>query len=311
MKQILCLFIIVLLSISIGKAENLDDNLRSSYNISNGAPPTETDTIRVDVTSHSTAVFCVDSLEVVPVGSIAIFNCVQLANSGFAVAIPGTPCVSYEVANTTMVTTDTLCVSVCNSIVPTNCDTTIFIVTITPLPPPQPMEDNVNMMEDDTVEINVLANDIVEGTPSLAIIDSTDNGTVSINPVTNIITYIPDPDYCGLDQFIYWLCNGNCTPAIVNIEVGCSDEKEFLVYNSFSPNGDGFNDTFSIEGLEAFPENKIFIYNRWGILVYSSTPYGNDWDGRWNGEDLPDGTYFYIFDDGNKNIKQGYLQLHR
>lgn len=70
----------------------------------------------------------------------------------------------------------------------------------------------------------------------------------------------------------------------------------------FSPNGDGHNDTFVIKNIEAFPINKIHIFNRWGDKVYQAEPYNNDWDGRVNiknqllGDAVPDGTYFFRFE---------------
>ena len=62
--------------------------------------------------------------------------------------------------------------------------------------------------------------------------------------------------------------------------------------NSFTPNGDGFNDFFVIQGLEAFPNTKLTIFNRWGSEVYSVSSYTNNWDAS----DAPDGTYFYILE---------------
>jgi gliding motility-associated-like protein len=70
----------------------------------------------------------------------------------------------------------------------------------------------------------------------------------------------------------------------------------------FSPNGDGHNDTYVIQNIEEYPINKIFIFNRWGEIVYTSEPYRNDWDGTMNieadlfGNVLPDGMYFYRFE---------------
>ena len=64
--------------------------------------------------------------------------------------------------------------------------------------------------------------------------------------------------------------------------------------NVITPNNDGVNDYFVIKGLvenNAFPDNKLIIYNRWGKKVYESSNYQN----KFNGDGLPDGVYFYIF----------------
>lgn len=97
------------------------------------------------------------------------------------------------------------------------------------------------------------------------------------------------------------------------------------VYNAVSPNGDGFNDVFRIEGLQFYPENTVEIYNRWGVLVFERERYNNDdraFRGRSEGrvtvkqaEELPTGTYFYILkykDTGaNTYEKSGYLYINR
>ena len=86
-----------------------------------------------------------------------------------------------------------------------------------------------------------------------------------------------------------------------------------------SPNGDGINDTFTIEGIEFRANNSLRIYNRWGALVYSKRNYNNTWNGISDhnltinkSEGLPVGTYFYVLDFIDENIKwQGYIYLAR
>ncbi|WP_439694614.1 MBG domain-containing protein [Mucilaginibacter sp. AW1-7] len=64
--------------------------------------------------------------------------------------------------------------------------------------------------------------------------------------------------------------------------------------NTFTPNGDGVNDSWEISAL-AFYSNKIVsVYNRFGALVFHSVGYGIPWDGTLNGRRLPVGTYYYI-----------------
>ena len=70
--------------------------------------------------------------------------------------------------------------------------------------------------------------------------------------------------------------------------------------DGFSPNGDGINDTWSIENIDNFPNNLVQVFTRWGVKVYMQKGYVNNdpdkcWDGRTeNGSDLPTGTYYYI-----------------
>lgn len=81
--------------------------------------------------------------------------------------------------------------------------------------------------------------------------------------------------------------------------------------NTFTPNGDGLNDYFQIRGLELFRENRIVIFNRWGNEVYKASPY----EGDWNGHNLNEGTYYYVFDvrlpNGQWQTFKGYVTLIR
>jgi gliding motility-associated-like protein len=69
-------------------------------------------------------------------------------------------------------------------------------------------------------------------------------------------------------------------------------------YNALSPNNDGVNDAWIIEGIEKFPENEVLIFNRWGDKIKHLINYDNDrvvWDGTNNRDKkVPDGTYYYI-----------------
>ncbi|NVK07721.1 MAG: PKD domain-containing protein [Tenacibaculum sp.] len=85
------------------------------------------------------------------------------------------------------------------------------------------------------------------------------------------------------------------------------DSSDLSVYNGFSPNGDGVNDIFVVEGLHNYPNNKLEIYNRWGNRVYHSYNYQNDWNGisKNQGKRLPAGVYFYMLtiEENSRNLK--------
>jgi gliding motility-associated-like protein len=57
--------------------------------------------------------------------------------------------------------------------------------------------------------------------------------------------------------------------------------------------------------------NKLLVFNRWGNEVYRSEDYQNDWEGTAFGKDLPDGTYFYLFEDDEGRKVSGYVQIRR
>ncbi len=83
-----------------------------------------------------------------------------------------------------------------------------------------------------------------------------------------------------------------------------------LVPNTFTPNGDGINDVWSIEYLETYPNNRVQVFTRTGQQVFESRGYGKPWDGTMNGKPLPFDTYYYVIEpnNGRKPIT-GYVTL--
>ncbi|MEX8548799.1 MAG: gliding motility-associated C-terminal domain-containing protein [Mucilaginibacter sp.] len=89
---------------------------------------------------------------------------------------------------------------------------------------------------------------------------------------------------------------------------GCSASSRVLVSvlkapvvpNTFTPNGDGINDTWNIKYLNTYADGTVEVFNRYGNKVYFSVGYPVPWDGRFKGIDLPVSTYYYII-----NPKQG------
>lgn len=108
---------------------------------------------------------------------------------------------------------------------------------------------------------------------------------------------------------------------------GTSDnilDADLEIFTAVSPNGDGLNDYFTIQGLARYPENEVLIYNRWGVLVYSKVNYhevqgtaeafNGISDGRATvakGEMLPVGTYFYVLKLKGEKDRSGYLYINR
>lgn len=75
--------------------------------------------------------------------------------------------------------------------------------------------------------------------------------------------------------------------------------------DGISPNGDGINDTWIIDNIQLFDDAIVEVYNRWGQLLFRSAPgYPVPWDGRYNGKDLPIGTYYYVID--SKNFEEPF-----
>ncbi|MCR9290331.1 MAG: gliding motility-associated C-terminal domain-containing protein [Bacteroidetes bacterium] len=195
------------------------------------------------------------------------------------------------------------------------CDTTFLFVDVRALDDPTTTKDTLHTQMDRIVIGDILSNDgIPDDLISFEIIRQPDNGNVIVNP-DNTVSYEPFEGYCNSfeggepDFFMYQICtDGGCTSGVVYVYVDCG---KLIFYNGFSPNGDGVNDVFKIEGIGQFPNNKLCVYNRWGNKVYCVDDYQNDWGGTWNTNDLPDGTYFYVFETGEGDRYTGYVQINR
>ena len=113
----------------------------------------------------------------------------------------------------------------------------------------------------------------------------------------------------------------NCKKQFVftvdTLSISNSQCVDLLIPEVISPNGDGKNDFLVITKIEAFPNNILSIFNRWGSLVYQKKAYSNDWSGKANVSDafgnglLPSGTYFIVLDFGDEVSKpyNGYIEL--
>lgn len=80
--------------------------------------------------------------------------------------------------------------------------------------------------------------------------------------------------------------------------------------NFFTPNGDGYNDFWNISNLPETFEPKIYIFDRYGKLIKQINPYGNGWDGTFNGQNLPSTDYWfkleYVENGTNKEFKSHF-----
>ncbi|MEJ2162463.1 MAG: gliding motility-associated C-terminal domain-containing protein, partial [Robiginitalea sp.] len=102
-----------------------------------------------------------------------------------------------------------------------------------------------------------------------------------------------------------------------SIEVEVNEPTEAdpgFVFNQFSPNGDGTNDFLIIRDIALFPGNSIRIFNRYGVQVFEASDMTNDqvWNGIDNGNQVPEGTYYYILElSPDREVAKGWIQLIR
>ena len=87
-------------------------------------------------------------------------------------------------------------------------------------------------------------------------------------------------------------------------------ETQINIPNVFTPNNDGVNDVFKIEGLS--DDFSLIIFNRWGERVFHTNNANMEfWNGKLNGKNCSDGVYFYILNNDNNFEKTGFIHLIR
>ncbi len=179
----------------------------------------------------------------------------------------------------------------------------------------------------DTIEVNVQSMTNVSLSPNVIICP----GESTQLSASGGASYLWSPA-TGLD--FTTVSNPIASPTLTtsyNVEItsehGCKTNGQVIVTvmcdtliipSGYSPNDDGINDAFVIKGIEHYPGNMIWIYNRWGNLVYKARSYKNNWDGLSNvtgiyiGKRVPAGTYFYVLNlgDGTKP-RTGYIVLRK
>lgn len=130
-------------------------------------------------------------------------------------------------------------------------------------------------------------------------------------PIMYEFTANPDVEPLVTTTYYLYGTDGSKTcPAYDSVTVTVIPNDELVFYNTFTPNGDGNNDTWYIGNIYKYPNNKLEIYNRNGRLIYKTSSYINNWDGKAFGETLPEGTYFYVMDLGDgKGKKHGTVTI--
>ena len=216
----------------------------------------------------------------------------------------------------------TITYSYCEVLNPTNCTgLQTLVVTIMSTVVAVAVDDSVTTAKGTPVTISVLANDTLNGAVTPTVVTYPTNGT-AVENINGTVEYRPYIGFVGTDSFVYEICNGTgCSSATVIVKI----TEDIIVYNGVSVNGNDKNNHFHIDGIENYPNNKVRIYNRWGVEVFSVEGYDNVIkvfkgisDGRVTieaSERLPQGTYYYIIeyvDEHNKKQTEvGWLYLKK
>ncbi|MCG3167456.1 MAG: hypothetical protein POELPBGB_03248 [Bacteroidia bacterium] len=192
--------------------------------------------------------------------------------------------------------------------------TTTYVVQVT----------NFSCVDYDTITITVNPLPVIDAGAGAEILSGTTvqleasgagtNGTYSWSPSDgldnpNIYNPVASPT-----QTTYYYVTGtdeNGCSATDSLTVEVSPGIEFP--DGITPNNDGINDTWIIDFINNFPEAEVMVYNRWGQELFYSKGYGTPWDGKYKGNDLPVGTYYYVIDlhDGATEPYTGPITIAR
>jgi len=107
------------------------------------------------------------------------------------------------------------------------------------------------------------------------------------------------------NYIISFSVTNECGTVTVNQNISISDNLSLLnafIPNCFTPNGDGINDTWNINNVDQTHLLFLQIFNRYGALISQIKGNPIAWDGKYNGEKLPAGVYYYILSIYNDNL---------
>ncbi len=201
-----------------------------------------------------------------------------------------------------------------------NCKSPLDTVSFVVISAPTVKADSMVLQAGTTKSANVTINDILiknapykvtweTVTSTLGTFAGKDNGEFYFEAKKGINGSIP---------VRYDLCyDGVCPDACIKnqtlwITITKDIPSECQVSNLITPNGDGFNDELEIDCIGSATTATMTIFSQWGEIVFSSKNYNGKWDAKWKGKDLPDGTYFYVFQlNPTATVKKGYITVFR
>ena len=105
---------------------------------------------------------------------------------------------------------------------------------------------------------------------------------------------------------------GNQVAKFFEIKRSRTAFSSLVVTNTFSPNGDGLNDTWGVPGIRFYEGARISVYDRGGVRLFYTESPDEGWDGTFNGKQLPVSSYFWTIEIGETGeMRRGMLNLIR
>jgi len=169
----------------------------------------------------------------------------------------------------------------------------------------------------------VYANPVISAGPDRVLLEGGEI-TLGATAAGNGLNFTWTPaDYLSGNRLLNPVVKGISEDIVYALQVvaagGCKATDDVLVKllkapvipNTFTPNGDGINDFWTIQYLDSYPDCRLQVFNRSGQQVFESYGYlPPGWDGKYKGKDLPFGTYYYIIEPGSgRKPITGYVTI--
>lgn len=300
-------------SICLGQSTNLTASGSTSYTWSTGSTnatinvsPTSTTNYTVSSIAASCSNTAVYTVSVTPPPTLMVSGTPYCAGQTTTVTATGANSYTWSTGSTT------------NSIVVSPLGNTTYTVVGSSIP-------SCTSSVVFTPSLITTAPQIINSSPVIFCLDSIKAITVRIeggNQPYTVSWLIPSGGIVPFDTTTYtFYFTQSSTPSSGSYTIVVADQClysdtlvidinsidcDILAPNVVTPNGDGINDFFRINGLENFPGSSLNVFNRWGNKLYSNDDYKNDWS-----PNVTDGTYFYIVSVSDGRKLNGFFQVFK
>ncbi|SFS29801.1 T9SS type B sorting domain-containing protein, partial [Lutibacter maritimus] len=152
---------------------------------------------------------------------------------------------------------------------------------------------------------------------NIIVTDNSNNNTITINtdnlPISTYEFAIDDGDFSEISfydyvpagrHFVKIRDTENCLEAAIEISL-------IGIPNFFTPNNDGYNDSWHVTGIDFQPTSNVYIFDRFGKLIAILDPLGPGWNGYYKGNPLPSTDYWYRVELEDGRILKGHFSLIR